>query len=79
MSKMQTHSHIESLSWIEVCRIISKNSPEEPCTFTEPDNRLDDYIDFLEAINSDDWINDENLHELCEAVFRSSMSGDGEE
>ena len=48
-------------------------------TWCEPDDRLDNYIDFLDEL-SYDWINDDYLHQLCEKVFeRKGTESDKEE
>ena len=54
---------------LEVCRIISMNREDGISSFVEPDDTMDSYIDFLEEINSCDWINDEYLQELVDNVF----------
>ena len=53
---------------LSVCQIISKNSKDGVCTWIEPDDTLDAYIDFLEQI-SYDWGNDDYLFELIDNVF----------
>ena len=58
-----------SLIMLEVCRIISMNRKDGISSIVEPDDTMDSYIDFLEEINSCDWINDEYLQELVDNVF----------
>ena len=58
-----------SLIMLEVCRIISSNRADGYSSFIEPDDTLEMYIDFLEEINSCDWINDESLLDLIDKVF----------
>jgi len=60
-------SVVSSLIMLDRCRIYSKNRNTEVFLF-EPDNRIELYIDFLEALSSD-WGNDMYLFDLIESVF----------
>lgn len=59
----------ESLSMLEISRIISSNRKDGICSLKEPDDTIDFYIDFLEKINPYDWGNDEYLMDLIDNVF----------
>ena len=68
----------ESLSSLEVCRLISKNRKDGICHFSEPDDSIDLYIDFLERI-SYDWGNDDYLFELIDNVFHRKKGTESEQ
>ena len=61
-------SIVSSLIMLDRCRIYSKDRNTE-VSLHEPDNQVDEYIDFLEKINRADWGNDMYLFELIESVF----------
>ena len=61
-------STLSSLIMLDRCRIYSKNRNEE-VSISEPDDSVDQYIDFVERINPADWGNDTYLFELIENVF----------
>lgn len=57
-----------SLLMLERCRIYSKHKGTE-VSISEPDDQVDQYIDFLEKINPYDWGNDDYLFELIDNLF----------
>lgn len=57
-----------SLIMLDRCRIYSESRNTEVSLY-EPNNQLDQYIDFLERINPYDWGNDGYLFQLIENVF----------
>ena len=59
---------IQSLLSLAVCEHFSKINDNGESSFTEPDDSLDLYVDFLDAL-SYDWINDDALCQLCINVF----------
>ena len=61
-------STVSSMIMLDRCRIYSKNRNEE-VSLSEPDDSVEQYIDFLERINPYDWGNDMCLFELIESVF----------
>ena len=61
-------SIVSSMIMLDRCRIYSKDRNTE-VSLHEPDNQVDEYIDFLEKINPSDWGNDMYLFELIENVF----------
>lgn len=61
-------SSTSSFSMLERCRIYSKNRMAE-VSLSEPDDQIEQYIDFLERLNPYDWGNDSYLFELIENVF----------
>ena len=64
-------SVLSSLIMLDRCRIYSKDQDTE-VSISEPDDQVDQYIDFLEEINPSDWGNDMDLFELIESVFYRS-------
>jgi len=56
---------------LAVAQHFSKRNGES--SFTEPDDTLDFYIDFMREL-SDDIINDIELQELCENVFERKLT-----
>lgn len=61
-------STVSALIMLDRCRIYSKNKNCE-VSLHEPDDQVDQYIDFLEKINPYDWGNDMYLFELIENLF----------
>lgn len=61
-------SVVSSLIMLDRCRIYSKNKRKE-VSLSEPDDQVEQYIDFLERINPCDWGNDLYLFDLIENVF----------
>lgn len=61
-------SVVSSLIMLDRCRIYSEIRMTE-VSLSEPDDQVDQYIDFLEKINPHDWGNDFYLYELIENVF----------
>lgn len=61
-------SLVSSMIMLDRCRLYSIHRKGE-VSLSEPDNQVDQYIDFLERINPYDWGNDFYLFELIEAVF----------
>jgi len=59
---------VSSLIMLDRCRIYSKHRATE-VSLSEPDDQIDQYIDFLEWINPADWGNDTHLLELIESIF----------
>lgn len=57
-----------SISMLFTCLHFSKINKNGISSFTEPDDTLELYVDFLDEL-SYDWINDENLCQLCMKVF----------
>ena len=67
-------SLVSSMIMLDRCRIYSENKQTEVC-LSEPDDQVDQYIDFLERINPSDWGNDLYLFELIEGVFYRKQKG----
>ena len=61
-------SIVSSMIMLDRCRIYSESRNME-VSLHEPDDQIDQYIDFLEKINPSDWGNDTYLFELIESVF----------
>lgn len=61
-------SLVSSMIMLDRCRIYSENKQTEVC-LSEPDDSVDQYIDFMEKINPSDWGNDFQLFELIENLF----------
>ena len=61
-------SKLESLIMLDRCRIYSEDRNKE-VSLSEPDDQVEQYIDFLEMLNPYDWGNDMYLFELIENVF----------
>ena len=61
-------SIVSSMIMLDRCRIYSESRNTE-VSLHEPDNQVNQYIDFLEKINPYDWGNDTCLFELIESVF----------
>lgn len=69
MPKYKSVSLVSSMMMLDRCRLYSKYRNSEVSLF-EPDNQVEQYIDFLERINPSDWGNDEYLIELIDSVFK---------
>ena len=61
-------SLVSSMIMLDRCRMYSKDRNSE-VSLSEPDDQVEQYIDFLERINPSDWGNDMYLFELIEGVF----------
>ena len=62
-----------SISMLDTCLHFSKINKNGISSFTEPNDTLDLYVDFLDRL-SYDWINDENLWQLCINVFERKLT-----
>jgi hypothetical protein len=59
----------ESINMIGTCVYLSTRNNQD-ASMSEPDDSLELYLDFLEKINSADWINDFYLLELIDNLFQ---------
>jgi len=57
----------DSLIMLRICEMISRNK-DKTIYLYEPDDRIDNYIDFLEQFP--DWGNDHTLYMLIESLFK---------
>jgi hypothetical protein len=58
----------EAIHCVGTCEAFSRINQNE-CRFTEPDDSLDLYFDFMKKINPYDYVNDHYLDELLQRVF----------
>jgi hypothetical protein len=68
-------SMVSSMIMLDRCRIYSEDRNTE-VSLSEPDDQVEQYIDFLEEINPLDWGNDMYLFELIENVFYRKKGSD---
>ena len=67
-----------TISMLSTCLHFSKINRNGESSFSEPDDTLDAYIDFLDIISCD-WINDDYLFELIDNVFHRKKGTESEE
>ena len=67
----------ESIHCLGTCEAFSRINQDER-SFTEPDDSLDLYFDFMERINRYDYVNDHYLDELLQRVFNRKNKKEAE-